>query len=105
VEAFAKDIAHVALRRADTHNEQYRTMMGTNDPNLITPRAKEGAYKLGDNLGQEVERFGSGGQIGQKQTPAQGATPPANPTDGQLWETRGAKYKFSTSRQQWVKQK
>jgi len=73
VEQFAKDIIHVGLRRADTANEQFKTMMGYDDPNLITPEAVLAAQKLG--LGNEVKKYGSGGQIGARgETKEQRAT-------------------------------
>ncbi len=64
VEEFAKNIAHVGLRRANTHNEQFKTMMGYDDPNLITPEAKLAAERIG--MGEEVKKYGSGGMIGAK---------------------------------------
>ena len=64
VEQFAKDIIHVGLRRADTANESFKTMMGYDDPNLITPNAVAAARRLG--LGTEVEKYGSGGQFGTR---------------------------------------
>ncbi len=64
VEQFAKDIAHIGLRRADTHNQQFKTMMGYDDPNLITPEAKAAAEHIG--MGEAVKKYGSGGTIGTK---------------------------------------
>ena len=72
VEQFAKDIIHVGLRRADTANEQFKTVMGYDDPNLITPEAMRSAQKLG--LGDEVKKYGSGGQIGARANSAPGTT-------------------------------
>jgi len=73
VEQFAKDIIHVGLRRADTANEQFKTMMGYDDPNLITPEAVRAAQRLG--LRDEVKKYGSGGQIGARgETKEQRAT-------------------------------
>lgn len=64
VEQFAKDIIHVGLRRADTANQAFKTMMGYDDPNLITPDAVQAARNLG--LGEAVKKYGSGGQIGDR---------------------------------------
>ncbi len=61
---FSKDLAHAGLRRADTHNEQFKTVMGYDDPNLITPQAVEAAKKLG--MSDEVSKYGSGGRLGTK---------------------------------------
>jgi hypothetical protein len=72
VEQFAKDIIHVGLRRADTANEQFKTMMGYDDPNLITPEAVRAAQQLG--LGKEVKKYGSGGQIGARGNAAPGTS-------------------------------
>lgn len=63
IEQFAKDIIHVGLRRADTHNEQFKTMMGYDDPNLLTPEAVQAGQQLG--LGAEMKKYGSGGTIGR----------------------------------------
>lgn len=63
IEAFAKQIIHVGLRRASTHNSDFKTMMGYDDPNLITPDAVTAGEHLG--LGAEVKKFGSGGQFGK----------------------------------------
>ena len=62
-EAFAKEVVRLATRRADTFNQQFKTNMGYNDPNMITPQARSAAERLG--LGDAVKQFGSGGQIGQ----------------------------------------
>lgn len=70
IEQFAKDIIHVGLRRADTHNEQFKTVMGYDDPNLITPQAVQAGEKLG--LGAEMKKYGSGGTIGGKPAAATG---------------------------------
>jgi hypothetical protein len=68
-EQFAKEVVRLASRRADTFNEQFKTNMGYNDPNMVTPQAKKAAERLG--LGDVVAKFGSGGQLGQNpnQTP------------------------------------
>lgn len=62
VEAFAKEVIHLGLRRATTFNDQFKKTMGYDDPNMIIPEAASAAQKLG--LGNEVKRFGSGGQYG-----------------------------------------
>ena len=67
-EAFAKEVVRLAARRANTFNQQFRTNMGYDDPNMITPAAKAAAEHLG--MGNEIAQFGSGGQLGQRQ-PAQ----------------------------------
>jgi hypothetical protein len=64
VEAFVKDIIKIGLVRADTDNESFKSMMGYDDPNLITPQAREDATRLG--LGKEVSKYGSGGRLGAK---------------------------------------
>lgn len=75
LEVSLKQMGHTALRRADSINQEYRTVMGGDYPNLITPDAKDSANKLG--LGDQVGKFGSGGRIGQgKFNPA--ALPDAN---------------------------
>lgn len=64
-EAFAKEIAGLALRRADTANESYKTVMGYEDPNLVTPAAKAAAQHLSPELAKQVEKYSSGGQLAQ----------------------------------------
>jgi len=71
-EAFAKQIIHVGLRRASTHNSDFKAVMGYDDPNLITPDAVVAANHLG--LGAAVKPFGSGGTLGSPAKPA--AAPP-----------------------------
>lgn len=61
IEEFAKSIIHVGLRRADTFNEQFKTMMGYDDPNMLTPAAVAAGNSLG--LGQEMQKYGSGGML------------------------------------------
>jgi hypothetical protein len=63
-EAFAKEVVRLAARRANTFNEQFKTNMGYDDPNMITPAAKAAAEHLG--MGDIVSKFGSGGQLGQR---------------------------------------
>lgn len=82
IEQFAKDIIHVGLRRADTHNEAFKTMMGYDDPNLITPHAVAAGERLG--LGAEVKKYGSGGRIGAPSAPA----PPAPPVPAGMMRIR-----------------
>ena len=65
-EAFAKEVVRLATRRADTFNEQFKTNMGYDDPNMLTPQAKSAAERLG--LGDAVAHFKSGGQLGGQQT-------------------------------------
>jgi hypothetical protein len=67
VEAFAKDVIHLGLRRASTFNSQFKTNMGYDDPNMIIPDAKNAAENLG--MGKEVEKFGSGGQLDRRTAP------------------------------------
>jgi hypothetical protein len=64
-ESFAKEVVRLAARRANTFNQQFRTNMGYDDPNMITPAAKAAADHLG--MGNEVAQFGSGGTLGQRQ--------------------------------------
>jgi hypothetical protein len=71
-EEFAKEISKLALRRADTANEGFKTVMGYDDPNLITPAAKAAAEHLSPELAKSVEKYGSGGHIGQ---PSPGSKP------------------------------
>ncbi len=61
-EAFAKEVVRLATRRADTFNQQFKTNMGYDDPNMLTPQAKSAAERLG--LGDAVVQFKSGGQLG-----------------------------------------
>jgi hypothetical protein len=70
VEAFAKQIIHVGLRRASTHNSDFKAMMGYDDPNLITPDAVKAGEHLG--LGAAMKPFGSGGTYG---SPAKAPAP------------------------------
>lgn len=82
VEAFAKEMVHLGLRRAHTFNEGFKKNMGYSDPNMIVPEAKKAADQLG--MGSEVKEFGSGGQYtpnlyGTKPG-AQQTTVPAAPT-------------------------
>jgi hypothetical protein len=73
-EAFAKEVVRLATRRADTFNQQFKTNMGYDDPNMITPQARSAAERLG--LGDAVKQFGSGGQIGgPTYTPVAGDRP------------------------------
>ena len=61
-EAFSKEVVRLATRRADTFNSQFKTNMGYDDPNMLTPQAKSAAERLG--LGDAVTQFKSGGQLG-----------------------------------------
>ena len=61
---FAKEIVHVGLRRADTHNQQFKTMMGYDDPNLLTPDAVAAGKQIG-GLDAQLAKYGSGGQLGK----------------------------------------
>lgn len=70
IEAFAKQLIHVGLRRASTHNSDFRSVMGYDDPNLLTPDAVAAGVHLG--LGDAMKPFGSGGTLGGK-PPASGA--------------------------------
>jgi hypothetical protein len=72
VEAAVKQFGHTALARAYSVNQKFKTVMGTDYPNLLTPEAKDAAEKVG--LGQLVNKFGSGGQIGK---PGSGTPSPA----------------------------
>ena len=65
VEAFTKEVVHLGLRRATTFNSQFKKNMGYDDPNMIIPEAKEAGERLG--LGNEMQKFGSGGQLGGAQ--------------------------------------
>jgi hypothetical protein len=62
VEAFAKEVVKLGLRRATTFNGQFKKMMGYSDPNMIIPEAMGAANRLG--LGGEASLFESGGQYG-----------------------------------------
>jgi len=81
IEAFAKQIIHVGLRRASTHNSDFRSVMGYDDPNLLTPDAVAAGVHLG--LGDAMKPFGSGGTLGTP--PRTPGTPPpaAEPGPGQ----------------------
>ncbi len=68
VEAFAKQVIHVGLRRASTHNSDFKSVMGYDDPNLITPDAVTAGQHLG--LGEAMKPFGSGGTLGGGKAPA-----------------------------------
>jgi hypothetical protein len=72
---FARDIIHVGLRRASTHNSNFKTMMGYDDPNLLTPDAVAAGIQLG--LEKEVKKFGSGGYMFDPTAPGGGVPPPA----------------------------
>lgn len=103
IEAFAKDVIHVGLRRASTFNSMFRKNMGVDDPNMITPEAKVAAQELG--VGGEVSRFGSGGELrtGLRSLAQPQATRPS-PLVGTI---RGG-YKFKggdpSDKNNWVKQ-
>lgn len=77
--AFTKEIARLAMRRADTFNEGFKTVMGYNDPNLITPAGKAAALRLDKTLAQMVSKYGSGGQIGGTASPQSQAAPAVHP--------------------------
>ena len=91
LEAFAKQIIHVGLRRASTHNSDFKAMMGFDDPNLITPDAVQAAGRLG--LGDAVRPFGSGGRLGDQPRPSANTLVP-NTT--QVVEQGGVQYRVTT---------
>src|SRR5207253_4192938 len=62
--AFTKEVVNLALDRADTANERFKTNMGYDDPNLITPQAKQSALHLDKTIAERVGHYGSGGQLG-----------------------------------------
>ncbi len=80
-EAFAKEILTLSSRRASTFNAQYKSVMGTNDPAMITPDAQAASIKL---LGNDLKtnpllQFGSGGTYGKPA--AKAAVAPAGATN------------------------
>lgn len=66
VEAAVKQMSHTISRRMDSTNEKFRTVMGQNYPNLVTPAAAQAAGKLGLDL----SKYTSGGQVGRPTTGA-----------------------------------
>jgi hypothetical protein len=62
IQALAKETIHLSAVRAKTFNSQFKTNMGYNDPNMITPDAQQSAAQLG--MGREFEGLGSGGVLG-----------------------------------------
>lgn len=103
VEQFAKDIAHVGLRRADTHNQQFRTMMGYDDPNLITPEARAAAERIG--MGDAVKKYKSGGIIGAKDAPPAGGTVEFIAPDGGILDVPAGEVAAFTKAHPTVKRK
>jgi hypothetical protein len=65
IEQFARDIIHVALRRADSDNSQFNTNMGYDDPNMISPSAMAAAEFVSEDIAKEAKTLGSGGSIGR----------------------------------------
>jgi hypothetical protein len=61
--AFEARMAKAAFDRADTWNSDFRSVMGFDDPNLITPKAREAGIALG--YGKEVEKYKSGGTLAE----------------------------------------
>jgi hypothetical protein len=79
IAAAVRQMAHTVLRRADSTNENYRTIMGGNYPDLITPSAKEAVDSLGDDtLKGLVNRFSTGGKIGNAPQVAPSSGSPAS---------------------------
>jgi hypothetical protein len=76
IEVAARQMSHTLLRRMDSSNQTYRTTMGGNYPDLITPNAREAVGKLGDKeLQQIIDGYDTGGTIG--------AGPQVSPSAGQ----------------------
>lgn len=61
-EEFAREVARLGFRRANTFAAQFRKNMGYDDPEMLTPEAVNAAERLG--LKDEVEKFTTGGQHG-----------------------------------------
>lgn len=72
-EAAVKQMAHTISRRLDSTNQKYKTMMGQDFPNLVTPAGLEASKRLGLDL----SKYSSGSQIGAQ--PSATATPNAVP--------------------------
>jgi len=72
-----KQLSKTAVLRLDSLNENWKTVTGGNYPNLVTPKGKVAAAKLG--LGDAIASYGSGGSLSAastRQTPQ--AAPPVN---------------------------
>jgi flagellar basal body rod protein FlgC len=81
IEGALKQLGRTAVLRLDSLDQNYRTAAGGQRfPNLITPKAKQAAAKLG--FGNDVEPYGSGGVLsGYSQAAAsQAPAAPAAPT-------------------------
>lgn len=72
-----KQLANTGVLRLDSINQNWKTVTGGNYPNLITPKAKQAAAKLGQ--GKAIAEYGSGGQLSAESTRQ---TPPPSPPAG-----------------------
>lgn len=78
IEAALKQLSNTAILRLDSLDQNYRTATGGQKfPNLITPKAKQAAAKLG--FGDAVAEYGSGGALPGYGTTAQQQAAPAPP--------------------------
>lgn len=75
VEAFVKTIIPEAAIRLDSTAEQFKEVMGYDDPNLVYPATKAAAQKLG--LDKIFAKYRSGGQLSQNLPATQPYTPVA----------------------------
>jgi hypothetical protein len=106
-----------AVGRLDPINEEWRTVRGTDYPNLITPRGRDAINKLG--LANQIQQYKTGGTLQGVMAPSaggQGAAPTpqnvspqnANPQTGQAPPTsalkEGVMTKFANG-QTWTLQK
>ncbi len=83
IEVAAKQMSHTLLRRLDSNNQEYRAIMGSGYPDLITPNVREAVGKLGDaELQKIIDGYDTGGTIGnaRQAAPSSGQTRQAAPT-------------------------
>jgi hypothetical protein len=83
IEVAAKQMSHTLLRRLDSNNQEYRAIMGSGYPDLITPNAREAVGKLGDaDIKKIIDSYDTGGTIGnaRQAAPSSGQTRQAAPT-------------------------
>src|SRR5207253_5283374 len=68
VQAAVKQMTNTAFIRLDSLNERYRTVMGENFPELLTPGAADAATTLG--FGKNVAKYGVGGNLFKGSSPS-----------------------------------
>jgi hypothetical protein len=71
IEEGLKQLSHTSVLRLDSLNENWKTVTGGNYPNLLTPKGKIAAAKLGQ--GDAVAQYQSGGRLTAGSTRQSGA--------------------------------